>query len=295
MARDGIMAPLGVRAAAIFKLLTDVSGGSTTYDTGVDFTIQNINLNPDFITAALPGNDRILDRYSKIRSIQGSVTKAKLSLPVIAILMGATTTDSGSTPNEKRQVRITGSQSTAYFKIDAQVRYLGEDDTAGDYHIVLHKCKVTSWSMGHTQDGYAECSFEFEAIPTLAGDILVDFEQNETAVAISTSVDTTPPTVSSRNVSDGATSVPVDTNIVWTFSEPIQFDASAFELYQVVSTTNRTRVAATVTFNGSTVVTLNPDSNLSAASNYVALAATNVRDLAGNRLAAPDIIDFVTA
>ena len=106
--------------------------------------------------------------------------------------------------------------------------------------------------------------------------------------------DTTPPTVTVSPV-DGATNVSVSANIVWTFSEAINTACVTTRNFLVIKS-DGTVVAGALSVNGlGTIVTFDPTVNLAAASDYIAIATTNVRDLAGNALAAASVVNFTTA
>jgi len=107
--------------------------------------------------------------------------------------------------------------------------------------------------------------------------------------------DTTPPTISSVVPANNATAVAVSTAITWTFSEallPITVNASNF----LVTKNDGTSVAGTVSLDGTQkIVTFTPSANLGATSTFLAIATTNVADVAGNKLAAQSITKFTTA
>lgn len=106
--------------------------------------------------------------------------------------------------------------------------------------------------------------------------------------------DTTAPTVS-VSPADGATSVAVTANVVWTFSKAIRSaDVNSGNFF--VNKADGTAVSGTLSIGTSnTVVTFDPASNLSATSDYIAIATSNVRDIAGNHLAANSVTNFTTA
>jgi len=96
--------------------------------------------------------------------------------------------------------------------------------------------------------------------------------------------DTTAPTVTSVSPASAATGVALDSKIIATFSEPI--DSTTFEI---------TGLAGTVSYNALTkTVTFTPTSPLTANTKYTVTIATDVKDLAGNPLAAPKTWSFTT-
>lgn len=107
--------------------------------------------------------------------------------------------------------------------------------------------------------------------------------------------DTTAPTVTTVPV-DAATAVAVSANVVWTFNEAIQDGSVSDSNFFLMKASDGTLVPATLSINGAkTIVTLDPVSNLTAATPYIAIATTNVKDLAGNRLAVNNVVNFTTA
>jgi phi13 family phage major tail protein len=113
--------------------------------------------------------------------------------------------------------------------------------------------------------------------------------------AVEGAADTTPPTVLSSTPADAATGVSVSANIVITFSEAIQASTVTPANF-ILMTADGAPVAGTLSLNADhTVVTFDPAANLAAATQYIFVVTTNVKDLAGNALASPYVINFTTA
>lgn len=107
--------------------------------------------------------------------------------------------------------------------------------------------------------------------------------------------DTTPPTVT-VSPTDGATAVAVDSNIVWTFSEAIRDEDVNDGNFYVMQASDGTLVAGTLSIDATKeIVTFDPTSNLTALTEYIAVASKNVRDLAGNQMTANSVTNFTTA
>lgn len=106
------------------------------------------------------------------------------------------------------------------------------------------------------------------------------------------STDTTAPTFSCVPA-DAATGVTVSANIVVTASEAIRSDDVNGDNFFVIKS-DGTAVAATVTFDGTDTVTINPDSNLASSTAYIAVVNSGVRDIAGNK-GARAVFNFQTA
>lgn len=299
MPQDGIVTPLGLADVKIAQMLTDPIGGTATYGSAYDIPgAQSISFKPDFLDKELRGDNKVLDQYSKVQSISGSAKHAKISLALMAIFMGGTISDSGSSPNEKRTLTVLGSDKPSYFSLEGQVDYRGGEAVGGDFHVRFAKVKITNFSCEFQSEDYAVVSFDWKAIPR-SDDVLYVWEENETAVPLTEgTADTTPPTVSSVSPADAATGVAVGANVVWTMSEDLQAAGVNTGSVMVVKTSDGTNVPGVVTLanaGSSTTVTFNPDSNLTASTDYMAVLTTAVRDLAGNRLASPNVINFTTA
>jgi Ca2+-binding RTX toxin-like protein len=115
------------------------------------------------------------------------------------------------------------------------------------------------------------------AIRDLAGNPLAT-----TSWSFRTALDTTPPTVTARTPAPGATGVPVGSNVVVTFSEPVVPGANSFTLTNAAG--RRVLAVVTVSADGRTL-TLDPVLNLPSGQTFTVSLTNGVRDLAGNRLA----------
>ena len=113
--------------------------------------------------------------------------------------------------------------------------------------------------------------------------------------AVEGAADTTPPTVATTVPADAAIAVAITANVVWNFSEAILLsDVNATNFF-VYADADNSVVAGALSVNAAhTQVTFDPTANLTAASKYWA-AATGVRDMAGNAMAAPKMVSFTTA
>ena len=113
-----------------------------------------------------------------------------------------------------------------------------------------------------------------------------------------TTVDTTSPTVITFNPADGSTTAPVGTNIVLTFSEPIQRGSGQIELktysygYLGPIEAFNAATSARITITGSTF-TLDPASTLVAGQQYfLSIPSGAIKDLSGNNYAGTATYDF---
>lgn len=166
----------------------------------------------------------------------------------------------------------------------------GPDGTVLKYHIFKGKVQ-----------GSSEASFrknEKTLIPieiTAIAD-LTQASGQELATVVTVADDTTAPTVSSTNPLDAATGVAVSANVEWTMSESM--DAASINAHSVylIKASDGAVVAGAVSYTESTKkIVFDPTGNLDAGTAYIAVLTTMVRDLAYNRLAAANVINFTTA
>ncbi|MGZ6869489.1 MAG: DUF4082 domain-containing protein, partial [Frankiaceae bacterium] len=112
--------------------------------------------------------------------------------------------------------------------------------------------------------------------------------------ASSSGSDTTPPTVTSVSPAAGTTGVATGTTVKATFSEPVQaatITTSTFTLQDAAGAT----VPATVAYDSaSQTATLTPSAALAASTLYTAQVSSDVKDIAGNPMAAPFRWSFTT-
>lgn len=108
--------------------------------------------------------------------------------------------------------------------------------------------------------------------------------------------DTIPPTIQSVAPAANATTVPVGSSVVWTFSEALALSTVSGSNFMLVKDTDGSAVNGSLSINASrTVVTFTPAANLTAATAYRAIVTVGVKDLAGNQLATTSVTKFTTA
>lgn len=296
---DGDLITVGIDQCYLSELLTDADSSEPTYGTPIRVPgIQSLDIDPEFINVKLKGDQKVQDVYSKFESLKISCAHARLSLPALAVMLGSSTTSSGTTPDTQYKLTLKGADRPKYFKLEFLILYLGGEDAGGggDYHDVFYKVKLTSFKIGKKNDTHAEISFEAEAIPLNGNDKCWEPIENETTVAISTSADTTAPTVSTSTPTDGATGVSVSANLTVTFSENVTLNSVLDEANVILMTAAGVSVPRTLTYNSGTfVLTINPDSNLSGATAYILVIGKGIQDPSGNHLADEYIVNLTTA
>ena len=107
--------------------------------------------------------------------------------------------------------------------------------------------------------------------------------------------DNTAPTIVSRAPTNGATSQPINTNVVITFSEPMDQATLTTSTITLTPTGGGAAITGTVTPGaGNTTATFNPNADLAYNTSYTVTVTTGVKDVAGNALAAQSTSTFTT-
>lgn len=95
---------------------------------------------------------------------------------------------------------------------------------------------------------------------------------------------------------DGATEVAVTDSVVWTFSKAIDPTNATNANFMLIEATTGEMVDGSLSIDSTGKnVTFDPKENLAASTAYIAVATTNICDLAGNNLVATSTTNFTTA
>lgn len=168
---------------------------------------------------------------------------------------------------------------------------LDSGDIVGYGELTIYKAKIAAdYSFSGTYKSAYAPSIKFKALdPRRSDNLMWKF------VYRPITTDTTAPTVATVPA-DGATAVVVTNNFVWTFSEQIRDADINLSNFMVIKATDGSVVAGALTSSvGNTVVTFDPTASLTALTAHIGIASSNIRDLAGNHLAANSVINFTTA
>ena len=108
-----------------------------------------------------------------------------------------------------------------------------------------------------------------------------------------TTVDNTPPAISSRSPAPGATNVATNTTVQVGFNEAM--NASTITASTFTLSTGGSGVAGSVSYSSATrIATFTPSAALASGQSYTVTVTTGVRDVPGNALAANDVFSFTT-
>jgi methionine-rich copper-binding protein CopC len=291
MAQDGQIITLDVDDAKLRQILTDPVGGPATFDEWLDvFGVNGFSLSPEYTEKELAGDATTIDQYSKLKKLTGSFN-CQVTFATLEVLLGATAAYTGSSPNETATLVLSSSDLPNYFELDVRSSYRGGSDaTGGDFHIRISKAKMTKFTYTMASEEYATLQIDWAGVARLADGYFMTMVENETAVTYTGSPDTTAPTLSTSTPADGATGVSGTANIVLNFSEEIVYDIGNY----AIAKADGTAVAFTGSKTDADTVTLNPTPTLDSAGVYIVTVA-GVRDLAGNMLASPAVINFTIA
>jgi len=288
---------VGLKDLHYALLLTDTTGG-VTYDTPVAVVgaIQaNINPNPKLET--LFADDGPMEIASILGEIELELIASDFDTDTQAVLLGHTVVGG---------VMTRGASDIAPW---VAIGFRSLKSNGAYRYVWLHKGKFSVPEMKHETKG-DEVNFQ---TPTLAARFVKRdhdeawIKQADTDhpdyvaetgtnwfLAVEGAPDITAPTATILPL-DGAIDVAITANVVWTFSEAIYASDVGSSNFFLIKASDGTLVAADLSINGlHTIVTLNPTGSLGNSTAYIAVATSNVKDLAGNHLAQNKVTDFTT-
>lgn len=231
------------------------------------------------------GNDELQGLVTQPLGIKGKFKAGGIPLDAYALMTGHTYAVTGATPNEVATLEG-DSPSFPYFKVYG--KSLG--DEGDDVHVKLLKVKLTGSPKGSFKRGeffMLEAEFQGVKVSGKAYDIVA----NETAAALPAAAGSPPAFTLSSVPVDAATGVVVTSDIVLTFSNALKAGA---ENGIILTSAAGVPVAGARTISANRkVVTINPTSSLSAATDYL-VVVPGVTDIYSQTLA-DTVINFTTA
>lgn len=292
-------ARIGAEKFTVAKVLTDVAGGSTTYDTPYEFSkkLMKIGVKVAAKLSMLEADDQVVDTLQGQGNVVIDVDLTECTEDEKALLLGQTMANGIRTVNPV-------TDSAPYFCVMWKSK---KANGSYKYYKILKVKFVepdTDFETKKQTPGFQTDKISGEGIPRLSdgNDRRIADEDSSSYIAGTGSgwfssgditPDTTAPTVTVVPA-DGATGQATSVDIVWTFDEAIQ-PAFATGAYFTVTKADGTAVAGAVTINAAnTIVTFNPTSALDASSTYIAIASSAIKDLSGNALAANSVTNFAT-
>ena len=298
MPLPGIMTLFGISDATITPMTADTASGGTTLGTSLQVpAIQQMGVSPETMSKDLKGPDgTIIDTYTKVIAVTGSVQHARISIPLLAAILGSTPAFSGVTPNQLAALQMNIGDVTGWFQLEGRAAY-NSYQIGGDVHIRVYKAKMSKFKFEMKNEDYANISFDYKAVPRVSDGKLMDIIENEGQVPLTYgATSTTAPTVTSVVPAESATGVAHSAAVVWTLSEALAASSVNNGTACLVKTADGTNVPGAVALanaGAGTTVTFTPTSALSSATGYTAIL-TGMSDPFGNVLASPSVSSFTT-
>lgn len=177
-----------VEDAKIAPLLADPEGGAPSYGAGIDVPgIKSMEISGDVEVKELRGDNRLLDSDSSLTNVTVAFPHAKLSLDVLAALLGGDVTDAGTTPSQSTTWDLDSGAKPLPFKLVGKTPAGGSDQIGGDVHFTLWKCILSSFpGLGLAEEDYRTIENEARAVPLISTGKWISVQINETALAIPT-------------------------------------------------------------------------------------------------------------
>lgn len=287
---------IGAEQFTVSKILTDVAGGSTTYDTPYAFTKKLIKLgvkNKSSMEVQY-ADDQTVDVYAEDGDVEIEIENTDVTEDEKALLMGQTMVAGVRTPAPSdvkpyfcvmwKSKKRDGTYK--YYKV-LKVMFKESDE---DFETKKDKTapqtdKISGTGIGRLSDGLRKRIADASAASYVAGTGSGWFTTGDI------SPDVAAPTVTVTPV-DAAANQAATVNIVWTFNEAI-LPALVTAANFFVIKADGTAVAGALTIGTSdTVVTFNPTESLTAGADYISICTTGVKDKSGNALAANCVANF---
>jgi len=296
---------IGAESLTLAEILTDVAGGSTTYDTPFAITkkLIKIGIKHESSFEKQPADDQTVDIYAEDGDITIDIDVTDLTEDEKAKIFGQTMSAGVRTPNPATDVKPYFCVMWKSKKRDLTYKYYkilkvmfnepDEDFETKKDKTLPQTDKISGIGIQRLSDGLRKRIADASSTTWVAGTGTGWFTTGDI------SPDTTPPTVTVVPIDTAANQV-VTVNIVWTFDEAILAtqvtnDPDETNQYFTVMKSDGTIVAGALTIGTSdTVVTFNPTASLSAGSDYISFCK-GVKDKSGNVLAAPCVANFATA
>ena len=249
--------------------------GDAIYNIGENSSNGNIIINKGTISSGASNHDLIVTTSVGLQSLtndQGGNDALKLEgyLPVNYVFLANSTTDYGKLAVDSQNGATTFSIST-----DSSL-------SAGTYASIITGVSSSRFTAGSTGTVTAtNGKFNWTLTETSSGSTNWDL--------VVTNFDNDAPTLSSSSPSDNATEVATTANIVLTFSEAVDAESGNITIKKTSDGSTIETIDVTgskVSGSGSTAITINPDTDLTADIDYyILIDATAFDDTAGNSYA----------
>jgi phi13 family phage major tail protein len=292
---------IGAETLTLAKLLTDVAGGATTYDTpfGISKKLISIGVKHSGSMDPQHADDQTADVYVEDGDVTIDINVTDLTEDEKAIIFGQTMAAGVRAPapadvrpyfavswkSKKRNA------SYKYYKILKVIfREPDEDFATKAEKAVPQTDTISGTGIQRMSDGLRKRVADADAASWVVGTGTGWFTTGDI------SPDVTPPTVTVAPI-DAAANQAATVNIVWTFNEAIlasqvtDHPDETNPLFTVMKADGTIVEGALTIGTSDTVVTFNPTENLTAGADYISFCK-GVKDKSGNALAAPCVANF---
>lgn len=184
MAISHISKVYAVKDCKLYSLTADPAGGSPTYASSVDVPgIKMVEISGDIDTKELRGDNQLLDQDSVLKNVKVKLSHAKVSLDALAVILGGTAAESGTTPNQLATWEMLGTSQLGVFKLEAVSA--SADPVAGNIKFVVHKLRPASFpSLGLAEEDYQIPELDLVSSPLLSNGKWLTVSINETAAVL---------------------------------------------------------------------------------------------------------------
>lgn len=144
--------------------------------------IAEVGLDPNFVTAELKGDAKVIAKKGRIDRFNLSATYGKLAQQVLQVILGGSVFDSVS---GKSRYRLGGRNSLPYFGCAFTI----DDADIGQVRVILYKAQLTGGSLlSQSTEEFGQPSLEAEGIPCDSDDeLFFDVDFLDTAETLTTS------------------------------------------------------------------------------------------------------------
>lgn len=291
---------IGAEQFTLSKMLTDVAGGSATYDSPVAISKKLIKISVKNSSSLDPqyADDQTADVYAEDGDITIEIDLTDLTEDEKALIFGQTMSAGIRTPNPLTDVRPYFAASWKSKKRNLKYKYYkllkvmfrepDEDFDTKKEKSVPQTDKIIGMGIQRLSDSLRKRIADADSTTYIAGTGSGWFTTGDI------SPDVTAPTIAVVPA-DAATNQLATVNVVWTFDKAIQ-PTYATDANFTLTKADGTAVAGLVSINAAnTIVTFNPTASLDASGVYIAFASKNVKDMSGNSLEANSVTNFAVA
>lgn len=280
----------GIQSVYIRELVAGVGTGNWFKVGGVN----SLSISRETTERELLGDNATYRKTSKFKQFSGTMQFYGQAWEMLAFFIPGTLNTSGN--------KTTFSESTTGQPTKFEMAVFSDaDEEGGDVAVMCEhfkNCQATNWNNAKTSGEYVTFEVTFTGLGNDSG-IPRDLILDEDLVGMDVTGDDTAPTVSDVDASSGTFpgAVDVDANILVDFSEEMLEATITTTNLKLIKISDGSVVAAAVTYTPGAPyrATINPNSSLSSAATYMVLVRNQVRDEAGNFMAADYTTTFTTA